>query len=72
MLKTFTSFMRQINYVQSGIDLWTSVAKNTTHDDQKEYCKSRIMEAQETIDGLCKTYPMFATLYRLNLTRRAS
>lgn len=72
MLKTYTTFMRQVNYVQAGIDLWTNIAKNAIETSQKEYCKARIAEAQEAIDGLCETYPIFATLYKLNKTRRAS
>lgn len=72
MLKTYTTFMRHINYVQAGIDLWTQVANNATNVEEKEYCKARIMEAQKAINGLCEAYPMFATLYKLNQTRKAS
>ena len=70
MLKTYTAFMKEVNQVQAGIDLWTSVAKNATREYQKEYCKAIITEAQEAIEDLCVAYPAFATLYKLNLTRQ--
>lgn len=72
MLKTYTTFMRFVNYDQAGIDLWTNVAKNATDAAQREYCKAMINVHQEAIDGLCVTYPIFATLYKLNKARSAS
>ena len=70
MLRTFTAFMREVNQVQAGIDLWTNVARYATQEYQEEYCKTRITEAQEAIENLCNCYPVFATMYRLNLTRK--
>lgn len=69
MLKTYSAFMKEVNYSECGIDLYKTIEKEAIEKADKEYCKVMIELHERAIEDFCKQYPIFASLYKLNKTR---
>lgn len=72
MLKTYTAFMSEINYLESVINLYKMIEKEAIEESDKEYCKVMIEIHEKAIEDFCKQYPTFASLYKLNKTRKSA
>ena len=66
MLRTFNDFMKAVKNFEDSRDLWLRMSK-VSNDDSFYHEKAKGYE--EDIKELCKKYPTFASMYKLNKER---
>ena len=70
MLKTYSEFINEVNNIERSNAIYAEMRDKMTAQRHKDICNDIIKLQEGQISELCKKYPSFGSMYKLNKTRR--